>query len=136
MSTAVKLLHTLSPHIHTLSTPSTHWHPLTHTHLQKLGISIPDLVVCQPDHGEQAFNVMDDLVRSGAVSLIVVDSVSALVPRCEIEGDIGTPQVGWAQGGRGWGGGGERGVRCERAQGGGGGGERGGVRCERERAQA
>lgn len=51
------------------------------------------LLVCQPDHGEQAFNVMDELVRSGAMSLIVVDSVSAMVPRSEVEGDIGTPQV-------------------------------------------
>jgi len=51
------------------------------------------LILCQPDHGEQAFNVMDELVRSGAMSLIVVDSVSAMVPRSEVEGDIGTPQV-------------------------------------------
>jgi RecA/RadA recombinase len=43
--------------------------------------------------GEQAFNVMDELVRSGVVDIIVVDSVSALVPRSEVEGDIGTPQV-------------------------------------------
>jgi recombination protein RecA len=62
-------------------------------YLQKLGIDIPECMVCQPDHGEQAFNVMDELVRSGAVELIVVDSVSALVPRHEVEGDIGTPQV-------------------------------------------
>lgn len=61
---------------------------------QKLGIDRENLVVTQPDHGEQAFNVMDELVRSGTVSLIVVDSVSALVPRSEIEGDLGTPQVG------------------------------------------
>lgn len=43
--------------------------------------------------GEMAFNVMDELVRSGVVNIIVVDSVSALVPRAEVEGDIGTPQV-------------------------------------------
>jgi hypothetical protein len=49
--------------------------------------------VCQPDHGEQAFNVMDECVRSGAIDLVVVDSVSALVPRSEVEGDIGTPQA-------------------------------------------
>lgn len=64
--------------------------------LQRVGINIDDLLVCQPDYGEQAFNVMDDLVRSGAVDLVVVDSVSALVPRSEVEGDIGTPQVGGA----------------------------------------
>lgn len=62
--------------------------------LQRLGINVESLLVCQPDHGEMAFNVMDELVRSGAVSLIVVDSVSALVPKSEVEGDIGNPQVG------------------------------------------
>jgi RecA/RadA recombinase len=62
--------------------------------MQRLGINYGDLIVCQPDHGEQAFNVMDELVRSGTVDLIVVDSVSAMVPRSEVEGDIGTPQVG------------------------------------------
>lgn len=68
---------------------------------QRLGINIDDLIVCQPDHGEQAFNVMDDLVRSSAVDLIVVDSVSALVPRSEVEGDIGVPQVRAGQSGLG-----------------------------------
>lgn len=62
--------------------------------MQRLGINYGELLVCQPDHGEQAFNVMDELVRSGTVDLIVVDSVSAMVPRSEVEGDIGTPQVG------------------------------------------
>lgn len=52
------------------------------------------LVICQPDCGEQALNIVDDLVRTHSVDLIVVDSVSALTPRSEIEGDIGTPQVG------------------------------------------
>jgi hypothetical protein len=64
--------------------------------VQRLGIDTENLIVCQPDYGELAFNVMDECVRSGSVSLIVVDSVSALVPRSEIEGDIGTPQVGVA----------------------------------------
>lgn len=54
---------------------------------------MPNLLICQPDHGEQAFNVMDECVRSGGVELIVVDSVSALMPKSEVEGDIGTPQV-------------------------------------------
>lgn len=67
---------------------------MCHT-LQNLGIIVEDLLVCQPDHGEMAFNVMDELVRSGVVGLIVVDSVSALVPRVEVEGDIGTPQVSY-----------------------------------------
>lgn len=70
--------------------------------VQRLGIDTDSLFVCQPDYGELAFNVMDDFVRSGSMSLIVVDSVSALVPRSEIEGDIGTPQVGSAAGLVGW----------------------------------
>lgn len=61
--------------------------------MQRLGIDTDNLLVCQPDYGELAFNVMDEMVRSGSMSLIVVDSVSALVPRSEVEGDIGTPQV-------------------------------------------
>jgi RecA/RadA recombinase len=60
---------------------------------QKLGINTAELLVSQPDHGEMAFNVLDELVRSGAVDVVVVDSVSALTPRSEVEGDIGTPQV-------------------------------------------
>lgn len=62
--------------------------------MQRLGIDMDELMICQPDHGEQAFNVMDELVRSNAMDLIVVDSVSALVPRSEVEGDIGVLQVG------------------------------------------
>lgn len=61
--------------------------------LQRLGCNTNELVICQPDHGEMALNIMDELVRSGSVDMIVVDSVSALTPRSEIEGDIGTPQV-------------------------------------------
>jgi recombination protein RecA len=69
-------------------------HAFDSAYATRLGIDVESLLVCQPDHGEMAFNVMDDLVRSGTVSLIVVDSVSALVPRSEVEGDIGTPQIG------------------------------------------
>ncbi|WIA32067.1 hypothetical protein OEZ86_002919 [Tetradesmus obliquus] len=69
-------------------------HAFDAVYATRLGININDLMVCQPDHGEMAFNVMDELVRSGVVNIIVVDSVSALVPRAEVEGDIGTPQIG------------------------------------------
>lgn len=69
-------------------------HAFDAVYAKRLGIDTENLIVCQPDYGELAFNVMDECVRSGSVSLIVVDSVSALVPRSEIEGDIGTPQIG------------------------------------------
>lgn len=63
----------------------THWTQ----YAQKLGVDFNDLLVSQPDTGEQALEMVDALVRSGAVDLIVVDSVAALVPRAEIEGDMG-----------------------------------------------
>ncbi|KAF8071117.1 recA [Scenedesmus sp. PABB004] len=69
-------------------------HAFDSAYAKRLGIDVESLLVCQPDHGEMAFNVMDELVRSGVVGLVVVDSVSALVPRSELEGDIGTPQIG------------------------------------------
>ena len=56
---------------------------------QKLGVQVHDLLISQPDTGEQALEIVDSLVRSGAVDLIVVDSVAALVPKAEIEGDMG-----------------------------------------------
>jgi recombination protein RecA len=56
---------------------------------QKLGVQLSDLLISQPDTGEQALEIVDSLVRSGAVDLIVVDSVAALVPKAEIEGDMG-----------------------------------------------
>ena len=61
---------------------------------QRLGLDVDDVVVCQPETGEMALEVVDTLVRSNAVDLIVVDSVAALVPRSEIEGEIGMVQVG------------------------------------------
>ena len=60
----------------------------------RLGLNIEDIIVCQPETGEMALEVVDTLVRSSAVDLIVVDSVAALVPRSEIEGEIGMVQVG------------------------------------------
>lgn len=64
-------------------------HALDVQYAQKLGIKVQDLLISQPDTGEQALEIVDSLVRSGAVDLIVVDSVAALVPRAEIEGDMG-----------------------------------------------
>lgn len=64
-------------------------HALDVQYAAKLGINLEDLLISQPDHGEQALEITDALVRSGSVDLIVVDSVAALVPRAEIEGDMG-----------------------------------------------
>lgn len=64
-------------------------HALDINYAQKLGVKIEDLLVSQPDTGEQALEVTEALVRSGAVDIIVIDSVAALVPRAEIEGDMG-----------------------------------------------
>jgi len=61
---------------------------------KKLGVNLDELLISQPDTGEQALEIVDTLVRSGAVSLIVVDSVAALVPKSEIEGDMGDMQMG------------------------------------------
>ena len=61
---------------------------------QRLGLNVDDVIVCQPETGEMALEVVDTLVRSSAVDLICVDSVAALVPRSEIEGEIGMVQVG------------------------------------------
>src|SRR5262250_2267449 len=61
---------------------------------RKLGVKTEDLLISQPDHGEQALEIADTLVRSGALDVLVIDSVAALVPRAEIEGDMGDPQMG------------------------------------------
>ena len=59
---------------------------------QRAGLKVEDIVLCQPDSGEMALEVVDQLVRSHAIDLIAVDSVAALVPRAEIEGEIGAVQ--------------------------------------------
>jgi recombination protein RecA len=64
-------------------------HALDPSYAQKLGVNLDDLLVSQPDHGEQALEITDTLVRSGAVDIVVVDSVAALTPRAEIEGEMG-----------------------------------------------
>jgi recombination protein RecA len=69
-------------------------HALDIKYAQNLGINISDLLVSQPDNGEQALDIVDQLVNSGAVDLIVVDSVAALTPKAEIEGDMGDSHMG------------------------------------------
>jgi len=69
-------------------------HALDPVYAKKLGVNIDDLIVSQPDTGEQALEITDTLVRSGAVDILVVDSVAALVPRAEIEGEMGDSHVG------------------------------------------
>ncbi len=69
-------------------------HALDPQYARKLGVNLDELLISQPDTGEQALEIVDTLVRSGAVSLIVVDSVAALTPKAEIEGDMGDATVG------------------------------------------
>lgn len=69
-------------------------HALDPIYASNIGININDLIVSQPDHGEQALDIAEMLVRSGAVDIIVIDSVAALVPKAELEGDMGDTHVG------------------------------------------
>lgn len=69
-------------------------HAFDINYAQKLGVDIENLLVSQPDHGEQALEIADALIRSGAVDVIVIDSVAALTPRSEIEGEMGDSQMG------------------------------------------
>jgi recombination protein RecA len=69
-------------------------HALDPTYAEKLGVNVADLLVSQPDTGEQALEIADMLVRSGAVDVVVVDSVAALTPKAEIEGEMGDSHVG------------------------------------------
>ncbi|MBI2051698.1 recombinase RecA [Candidatus Roizmanbacteria bacterium] len=69
-------------------------HALDSTWAKKIGVNLDDLLVSQPDTGEQALEIAEALIRSGGVDLVVVDSVAALVPRTEIEGEMGDSQIG------------------------------------------
>ncbi len=69
-------------------------HALDINYARKLGVNVAELLVSQPDTGEQALEIAEQLVRSGACDILVVDSVAALVPKAEIEGDMGDPQMG------------------------------------------
>jgi len=69
-------------------------HALDATYARKLGVKVEDLLIAQPDNGEQALEIAETLVQSGAIDVLVIDSVAALVPRAEIEGEMGEPQMG------------------------------------------
>ena len=69
-------------------------HALDPAYARKLGVNLENLLISQPDSGEQALEITDVLVRSGALDVVVVDSVAALVPQAEIDGDMGEPQMG------------------------------------------
>lgn len=69
-------------------------HALDPSYARKLGVNTDELLIAQPDSGEQALEITDVLVRSGALDVVVVDSVAALVPQAEIDGDMGEPQMG------------------------------------------
>ncbi len=69
-------------------------HALDPTYAARLGVDIDDILISQPDTGEQALEITDMLIRSGAIDVVVVDSVAALVPRAELEGDMGDTSVG------------------------------------------
>ena len=69
-------------------------HALDPEYARRLGVDVDNLLISQPDNGEQALEIADALVRSGAIDIIVIDSVAALVPRAEIEGEMGDSHVG------------------------------------------
>ncbi len=69
-------------------------HALDPQYAQKLGVNVQELLISQPDNGEQGLEIADMLVRSGSVDIVVVDSVAALTPKSEIEGEMGQPQMG------------------------------------------
>jgi recombination protein RecA len=69
-------------------------HAFDKTYAEKLGIDVDNLLISQPDDGEQALEIADALIRSGAIDIIVIDSVAALVPKAEIEGDMGDSKMG------------------------------------------
>ena len=69
-------------------------HALDAGYARKIGVKVEDLLISQPDNGEQALEIAETLVQSGAIDVLVIDSVAALVPRAEIEGEMGEPQMG------------------------------------------
>ena len=69
-------------------------HALDAEHAAKLGLNVKELIISQPDYGEQALDIAEMLIRSGAIDIVVIDSVAALVPKAELEGDMGDTHVG------------------------------------------
>src|SRR5262247_4199724 len=73
-------------------------HALDPQYARKLGVKVDELLISQPDNGEQALEIADMLVRSSSIDVVVVDSVAALTPKAEIEGEMGEPQMGCKRG--------------------------------------
>ena len=69
-------------------------HAFDRFYAEKLGVDLSELIISQPDHGEQALEIADNLIRSGAIDMVVVDSVAALTPKSEIEGEMGDSKMG------------------------------------------
>ncbi|MDM9629946.1 recombinase RecA [Robiginitalea aurantiaca] len=69
-------------------------HAFDRFYAEKLGVDIDNLIISQPDHGEQALEIADNLIRSGAIDIVIIDSVAALTPKSEIEGEMGDSKVG------------------------------------------
>ncbi len=69
-------------------------HAFDRFYAQKLGVDIDNLIISQPDNGEQALEIADNLIRSGAIDIVVIDSVAALTPKSEIEGEMGDSKMG------------------------------------------
>ncbi|MEX0287694.1 MAG: recombinase RecA [Flavobacteriaceae bacterium] len=69
-------------------------HAFDRFYAQKLGVDIDNLIISQPDHGEQALEIADNLIRSGAIDIVIIDSVAALTPKSEIEGEMGDSKMG------------------------------------------
>ena len=69
-------------------------HAFDRYYAQNLGVDIDNLIISQPDHGEQALEIADNLIRSGAIDMVVIDSVAALTPKSEIEGEMGDSKMG------------------------------------------
>ncbi|MBC9794572.1 recombinase RecA [Sinomicrobium weinanense] len=69
-------------------------HAFDRFYAQKLGVDVDNLIISQPDHGEQALEIADNLIRSGAIDIVIIDSVAALTPKSEIEGEMGDSKMG------------------------------------------
>ena len=69
-------------------------HAFDAVYAKKLGIDVENLIISQPDNGEQALEIADNLIRSGAIDIVVIDSVAALTPKAEIEGEMGDSKMG------------------------------------------
>ena len=69
-------------------------HAFDRFYAEKLGVDIENLIISQPDHGEQALEIADNLIRSGAIDMVIIDSVAALTPKSEIEGEMGDSKIG------------------------------------------